>query len=142
MQQDPFLLIRYGAAAMRSYLPDERKSERVALALPIRYAYRSGRQMVRGQSVTTDLSGQGVKFLTPLKLFRGSACQIALKIPRRARSLVFEGRVTRCRALMQKPRAQFEIAVSIRPHPDADEAMFGSYCHFIATQLLTRYFRR
>ncbi len=116
---------------------DDRRAERLRLGLPLAYAFRQGRSLVHGQTVTTNLSGSGVRFLANQLAARGSDCRFSLQLPSRPQPVRFVGRISWCRPA--RSESCFEIAVTFSGEDAASSVMFNEYCHFIATQLLTKY---
>jgi len=116
---------------------DDRRAERLRLELPLTYAFRQGRSLVRGQTVTTNLSGSGLRFFANQLAVRGSDCRISLRLPSRPQPICFVGRISWCR--LARSKSCFEIAVTFSGEDAASSVMFNEYCHFIATQLLAKY---
>ncbi len=118
---------------------DQRKAERLAMALPVAYTLTlpGKRAHASGRAITTILSGKAMQFITPNKIAARTPCALHLSLPGQRSPLIFSGSVVRCRAIEQRSRKRYEVAVTIT-HAE-NERTFHRYCNFVATQLLAKY---
>ena len=119
-------------------LIDERKAERIALALPVAYALEHPSGRVVGDTETTNLSGGGVQFLIPKKVKAPTPCHVFLTVPEQSEALSFAGFVSWCRPVQGHSVEGFEVGVAFA-QGGCDAETFERYCHFIAAQLLLKY---
>ena len=117
---------------------DERKAERLALALPVTYAFAHSGNRLIGDTETTNLSGGGVQFLIPTTVEPGTPCQLYLTLPEQSETLSMVGRVVWCRPARHALVESFEVGISCSSE-GCDRLTFERYCHFVATQLLLKY---
>ena len=118
---------------------DQRKTERLVVALPLTYVVEiAGRQLI-GDAETLNISGGGVQFLVQSLVPADSPCLIHLTLPGDTEPVSFHGTVLRCQAGAGEYGAQFEVAVAWAAHNADREVMFARYCNFVATELLKKY---
>jgi len=118
---------------------DKRTAERLRMRLPIKYCIlpTQDRTLI-GRAYTTSLSGRGLSFQVPWRIHRGTACRVIIQLPNSPEALTFEGTVTRCTKPGTAPlNTPFTLALEIS-HA-LEDAAFAQYCHFVATQVLTKY---
>ena len=116
---------------------DERKSDRLALSLPIEYAILLSGQLLRGRTVTWNISGGGVAFSVPQMISPQTVCQVSLTLPDQPEPLAFLARVAWCR--QGNHREQCEVGVALSAFDSYHEGAFRQYSHFIASQLLKKH---
>ena len=119
---------------------DERKAERLALALPVTYAFERAGDRLIGDTETTNVSGGGVQFPIPTAVETGTPCQLYLTLPEQSETLSMSGRVIWCRPARNALVESFEVGISCSPQ-GCDRLTFERYCHFVAAQLLLKYLR-
>ena len=117
---------------------DERKAERLLLALPLAYAFQRAGDRVVGDTETTNLSGNGIQFLIPKAVEIGTPCQLYLTLPEQTDALSFAGRVVWCHPARGAFVEACEVGVAFSLQ-ECNRQTFERYCHFIATQLLMKY---
>lgn len=118
---------------------DDRKAERLSLALPITYIFETPGQPLRGQTTTMNLGGGGIQFALSTAVPVSTPCQVQLTLPDHSQPLIFPGRVSWCRASEGKTNGLFEIGVAWLISDACDAESFARYCHFVASTLLKQY---
>ena len=119
---------------------DDRKAERLAVALPITYAFDYPGHDVRGQTTTLNVSGGGIHFAVPTTVPVATPCQVQLTLPDDRAPLAFLGRVSWCRPGEGATNGRFEVGVAWLISDGCDADAFAKYCHFVAAALLKQYF--
>ena len=118
---------------------DQRKAGRLALHLKVHYTLLLPGRLLRGESVTTNLSGTGVQFLIPRIVSPQTVCQINLSLPDREEPLAFLGRVAWCAQASGKRRDRYDVGIALSAFDSYHEGAFAQYCFFLADQLLAKY---
>ena len=118
---------------------DDRKAERLSISLPVHYCMQIATGQLQGRSLTTDLSGSGIKFSVPWMVPKGVRCNLNLVLPKQSEPILLTGEVIWCRPHADRHAEQFEVGVALSVTEESDETAFAHYCHFVASQLLKKY---
>jgi len=118
---------------------DERTAERLAVALPVTYAFEFPGRRLEGVTNTIDLSGGGVRLVVPQMIAAQTPCHVNLKLPDQPDPLTLHGHVAWCRQGRRRSEHAFEVGIIFSQPERYDDPTFGRFSHFIASQLLTRH---
>lgn len=121
------------------YVHDQRKAERIAVALPLTYVIECGTEQLEGRASTIDVGGGGVRFLISRMVSPQTRCRLTLTLPGRAEPLLLTAQVSWCRKVSVRGRDQCEVGAGFVLSPEDDTAAFGHYCQFIAGQILLKH---
>ena len=120
---------------VRQWFTDERRAERLALALPATYLIEADGGRLEGQTTTVDVGSAGVQLIVPTMVSPQTACQVDLALPGQPEPLSFRGKIAWCRV----GRQSYEAGIAfIRPSTYTDPT-FALLSRFIASLLLRRH---
>ena len=128
-----------GYRFLQCLFTDNRKSERLALTLPLTYSMEGAETRLEGHTMSVDVSGGGLRFSISKMVSPETPCHINLKIPDHLEPLLLRGKVVWCRIGRGRHRHMYEVGVALEVPRDYHNATFSLYCRFIATQLLEKY---